>query len=429
MSVSQPQQDRQVVKLKRILDVSRGMAATMDLDVLLNMIIGAACDVLDCERASIFLYDAQTDELWSKVATGVDEIRFPAAAGIAGAAAQTRQIVNVPDAYADPRFNRDVDKTTGFKTRNILSIPLENLAGELIGVLQTLNKNDGAFDTDDVDLAETLGAQAGVALHRGRLLEEYAEKQRLSRDLHIARTIQQAYLPKHNPELAGYQITGWNRSADETGGDCYDFIPLDDGRLAVFFADATGHGIGAALVIAQCRSLLRALLSLSADIGEVASRVNNLLEEDISEGRFVTAFVGIIDPREHRIDYVSAGQAPLLVFRGAEVESRESTGLPLAVLSGEQFEAVRLDLPPGGMFVLLTDGFFEAPAPDGELFGEERVIELIQQNATLPLEDLTQMLHNQVLRFCEGAPQSDDLTAVLIRRDADAGAPSLGVGD
>ena len=416
MSVSPSDPIRQIERLRRILDVSRGMAATVDLDSLLTMIINAARDVLDCERGTVFLYDAKTRELYSKVATGVDEIRFPADAGIAGSAAQSRRIVNVPDAYADSRFNRDVDKQTGFRTHSILSIPLENLEEQLIGVLQVLNKRGGAFDESDEDLAATLGAQAGVALHRGRLLEEYAEKQRISRDLHIARTIQQAYLPKAAPQLEGYEIAAWNRSADETGGDCYDFIPMCDGRLAVFFADATGHGIGAALIVAQCRSLLRALLSVSTDIADIAARVNDLLEQDISEGRFVTAFIGAIDSAAHRIDYVSAGQAPLLIYRDGEVETRQATALPLAVMPDEDFEQASIEMSPGTLFVLLTDGFYEAPDPNGALFGDDRVVNMIKQHASAPVPDLITGLYERVLAFSQNARQADDLTAVLIRR-------------
>ncbi|MBU0639305.1 MAG: GAF domain-containing protein, partial [Planctomycetes bacterium] len=227
----------QLRQLTRILDVTRRLAATTDLDVLLGMIVEAACDVLDCERATIFLYDDAAHELYARVATGADEIRFAAELGIAGAAAQQRVVVNVPDAYADERFNQEIDRQTGFHTRNLLTFPLENLEGELMGVLQALNKAGGPFDQDDEALARLLSAQAGVALHRWRLLEEYAEKQRLARDLHIARNIQQDLFPRDNPTISGYEIAGWNRPADETGGDCYDFFPLYDGRLAVLLAD------------------------------------------------------------------------------------------------------------------------------------------------------------------------------------------------
>jgi sigma-B regulation protein RsbU (phosphoserine phosphatase) len=405
-----------IQRLRRILDVTRQMAAQTDLDALLATIIDAAREVLGSERATLFLFDAEASELYSRVATGTAGIRFPATAGIAGTAAQTRQVVNVPDAYADPRFNRDVDRRTGFRTRNLLTIPLENLDGALIGVLQVLNKRNGAFDADDEELARTLGAQAGVALHRATLLEEYAEKQRLARDLDIARSIQQAYLPKANPQVPGWDIAGWNRSADETGGDCYDFIALPDGRLGLFLADATGHGIGAALVIAQCRSLLRALLSVSNDLRAVAARVNDLLEADISEGRFVTAFIGVLDPAAGTIEYVSAGQAPLLLIDSARAENRDATGLPLGVMPQATFEVERVTLRPGALFVLLTDGFYEAAAPSGELFAVERVCDFVQARAAAPLERLIADLHEAITHYTAHGPQADDLTAVLVRR-------------
>jgi phosphoserine phosphatase len=206
----------QIEKLRCILDISRRLAATTDLDELLSMIIEAARQVLDCERATIFLYDPERHELFSRVATAAESIRFPADRGIAGAAATQGAVVNVPDAYADPRFNPQIDRETGFRTRNLLTLPLENLDGDLMGVLQALNKPAGPFDRTDEDLACVLGAQAGVALHRWRLLEEFAAKQRMARDLELARTIQQAQFPEDAPVVPGYQIAGWNRPADET---------------------------------------------------------------------------------------------------------------------------------------------------------------------------------------------------------------------
>lgn len=407
-----------IARLTRLLEVARGMAATTDLDVLLTVIVGAAMDVLECERATIFLYDSERDELYSRVAAGAGEIRFPATVGVAGAVAQTRKVLNIPDAYADARFNRDVDRKTGFRTRNLLTVPLENLNGELMGVLQGLNKTTGPFADEDEEMAAVLGAQAGVALHRARLLEEYAVKQRLARDLDIARTIQRAYLPESNPTIDGYDVAGWNRSADETGGDCFDFIALPDGRWAVMLADATGHGIGAALIVVQFRAALRALLTTTHDVAEVAARVNDLLSDDITEGRFVTAFLGVFDPAAHRIEYVSAGQAPLLLIGTDGVASRDATGFPLAIMPGAEFGVESWDLTPGSTFLLLTDGFYEAADPEGELLGDARVAEFVRARPDLPAKELIGALLAEVERFSAGAPQADDLTAVVIRRRA-----------
>ncbi len=405
-----------VQNLRRLLTVTRQMAATLDLGELLGTIVDAAREVLDCERATVFLYDKKSDELYSRVATGVESIRFPATRGIAGAAAAQRTIVNVPDAYADKRFNQEIDKQTGFRTRNLLTFALENLDGELMGVLQALNRRGGPFTTEDEELAKVLSAQTGVALHRYMLLEEFAEKQRMARDLEIARKIQQAQFPKHNPEAPGYEIAGWNRSADETGGDCYDFMPLPDNRLAVLLADATGHGIGAALVIAQCRSLTRALLSVSREVPFVAARVNAILAEDLSEDRFVTAFLGVLDTQAHRLEYVAAGQGPLLCISPDGVESRVATGLPLAIVKEFDCAAERFDFAPGATVVLLTDGFYEAASPSGELYGEARVVEFISAHPELPPGEMIEALYQEIQRFTHGARQADDLTAVLIRR-------------
>jgi len=410
---------RENENLRRILDIARYMAVTNDLDVLLGTIVEATCEVLGCDRATIFLYDANSDELYSRVAKGVDAIRFPADRGIAGQAAKERACVNVPDAYADSRFNPEVDKETGYHTRNLLTFPLENIQGNLIGVLQALNKADGPFTKEDEELARVLSAQAGVALDRGRLLEEYAEKQRMQHDLDIARGIQQALFPKRNPVVEGYEVAGWNRSADETGGDAYDFVPLEDGRLAIFLADATGHGIGAALIIAQCRSLLRAMLSVTQDLPTIATSVNDLLVQDLADDRFVTAFIGILDAQAHTIEYISGGQGPLILLSPDGIENRVADAIPFAVAPGIQFdEPQRFEFVPAATLALLTDGFYEATNPLDEQFGEERVIEFVQQKAAVPVVRLIDELHAEIERFTQGCKQADDLTAVLIRRNA-----------
>lgn len=406
-----------VTRLRRLLDITRQMAGTTDLDELLGMIVAAAVEVLACERATLFLYDKQQQELYSRIATGIRSLRVPADRGIAGAAAQQRTVVNVPDAYADPRFNPAIDRQTGFRTRNLLAVPLENLTGELMGVLQTLNKQDGAFTAEDEELARTLAAQAGVALHRHALLEEYAHKQRMARDLELARHIQQALFPKANPVVSGYEVAGWNRCADETGGDCYDFIPVTDGRQALLLADATGHGIGAALVIAQCRSLLRAMLSVTADLSVIATHVNEILGEDLTDDRFVTAFVGLLDPSRHRLEYFSAGQGPLLFMHAGGVEERRATGVPLAVVEGLPFDVAAFEFAPGDTVALLTDGFFETINSAGEQYGVERVTQVLQARAGLPLDALIRELNDDISRFSGSAPPADDLTAVFVRRD------------
>ncbi|MCG3128912.1 MAG: hypothetical protein CHACPFDD_03808 [Phycisphaerae bacterium] len=414
----------QVEKLRQVLEVTREMGATTDLDLLLHLIIAAARRVLNCERVSIFLMDHARNELYSRVTTTGEEIRFPADAGIAGAAARERRVINVPDAYADARFNRDVDRSTGFRTTSLLTFPLENSEGGLVGVMQTLNKHGGPFDADDEDLGRVLSAQAGVALHRWFLLRQYAEKQRQDRELELAREIQQGLFPDADPSLAGYQIAGWNMPADRTGGDCYDFFSLDDGRLVVLLADATGHGIGAALVIAQCRSIIRAMLSVTDDLRRIAIAVNGILCEDLLDGRFVTAFLGFLDPRRHELTYVSAGQGPVLfVDGGGAVISRPAEDPPLAVIENLAGSMARFEFAPGATLLVATDGFFEALNTRSEQFGTQRVIDHLVAARRHEPRDLLDGLHRAVVAFSGIEPQADDLTAVLIRRCWDVAEP------
>lgn len=418
-----PGRRTRVADLERLLEVSRQLGATVELDPLLTAIADAATDVLDCERASVFLVDAAAGELSSRVATGIEdspirEIRFPVGKGLAGEVARCGETISIPDAYADSRFNPEFDRKSGFRTRSLLALPLRGHDGGVVGVLQALNRRGGSFDAEDERLAAILCGQAGVAIQRQALLAAFAEKQRIQRELHLARGIQQALLPKEPPLLPGLDIAGWNRPADETGGDSFDFLPLADGTVAVALADATGHGIAAALVMSETRALLRAAVRQTADLVRVVREVNDLLCLDLPDGRFSTAFFGILAAKDRSLRFVSAGQGPILHHDAAAdvVRSLPTHGLPLGIMPGVDYDAeTSLVLAPGDSLVLLTDGFYEWQRADGEQFGEERVAGWVRDHCDLSATDTIAGLVEAVLSFAEGTPQADDLTAVVIR--------------
>ncbi len=418
--------------VEKVLQISRDMVATADLDDLLGVIIARSMELLDSERASLFLYEPQTQELVSKIATGEKEIRFSARTGIAGAVVQTREVLNIADAYADERFNREVDRRTGFRTRNILAVPLVDYSGDLVGVLEVLNKRSGSFGLGDESLARTLGAQAGVILQRARLLAHYVEKQRMEQSLAIARQIQQDLLPKHNPAVEGFDVAGWSCPADETGGDVYDFFELSPGRWTLTLADATGHGVGPALVIAEARAMLRALscevcpgrsggdaAPVALDIPAVLERVNNLLAMDLASTRFVTCFFALLDGPGATVRYASAGQGPILFYRRAadEFEELTATGLPLGVVEDMVYdEQVQRRLDGGDMMAVVTDGFFEAVSAGDEQFGMERVRQVLRRDRDLPAGEIIANLRQAVDEFTDFAPQADDLTAIVVKK-------------
>ncbi|MCK6482675.1 MAG: SpoIIE family protein phosphatase [Phycisphaerae bacterium] len=415
---------KRVADFQRLLEVTRYLGATVELGALLARIAEAGTAVLDCERATVFILDRATNELYSRFATGVaesgmQEIRFPATLGIAGEVARTGQLVNVPEAYADPRFNPEVDRKSGFRTHNILTCPLRDHDNSIVGVLQLLNKRGRPFDARDEELAYYLGAQAGVAVQRQMLLEHFAQKQQMQRDLNIARQIQQGLLPSENPKVAGFDAAGWNQPADETGGDCFDFMTLPDGKLALAIADATGHGIGPALVIAECRALFRATILRTTDLARVVTDVNYLLHEDLPDDRFVTAFFGVLDPKACTVDMISGGHGPILWFEGAtgQITEIEPQGLPLGVMDGIEYDPPeRRTFAPGDMLALITDGFFEWARADGEQFGTDRIYELLRIHRERPAAEIIARIYEAVRAFAPGTKQGDDLTAVIVKR-------------
>ncbi len=228
--------------MEAILAVTSKLAAPFDLRTMLSEVVSAAKQVLQADRGSVWLYDAAADQLVLEVAAGMAPVRVATTFGLAGACARSRQIINVPDCYADARFNPDVDKRSGYRTRCMLTLPLVDHKDVLVGVMQVLNKLDGIFDEDDEDLAIVLAAQCAVALQRVRMTEDLIEGEKMRQELETARVVQMGTLPSIMPVVAGYDLYGTFQPAELTGGDTFDLSIVDQGLLTVL-ADATGHGI------------------------------------------------------------------------------------------------------------------------------------------------------------------------------------------
>ena len=278
--------------LAKILEVTRALAAPFDLLAMLTTVTAAARQVLQAERASVWLHDAAADELVLEVATDVGRVRIPVGSGLVGTCARERQVINVPDCYADPRFDPSVDKRTGYRTRCSLTLPLIDYKDQLVGVMQVLNRTGGVFDATDEQLATALAAQCAVALQRVRMTDALLEGERMRKELELARAVQMSSLPAVMPAVPGYDAYGMSRPATETGGDTFDLAQLGNGMLIVL-GDATGHGIAPALSVTQMHAMLRMALRLRTDLETAYLELNNLLSETLAEDRFITAFIGV----------------------------------------------------------------------------------------------------------------------------------------
>jgi len=404
--------------LETILAVTRALAEPFELDPLLAEVARAACSVMRAERASVWLLDAAAQQLFIEVSSDLQQTRVPVGTGLVGRCAASRAPINVPDCYADPRFNAEVDRRSGFHTRCSLSVPLVDHDHTLVGVLQILNKHDGVFDTGDEALASALAAQCAVALARVRMTASVMAAERLRQELELARVVQLSTLPTAMPDLPGYAMHGTFLPAQQTGGDTYDLALTEHGLLVVL-ADATGHGIAPALTVTQMHAMLRMALRMGADLDAAFRHVNDQLAATLPDGRFVAACIGLLDPLRHRLRLLSGGQAPILHFQAArgECSSHRATSFPMgaAVLSQPK-PAIELTLAPGDLLVLITDGVFEYEAPGGEQFGKARLEALLRAHHTDTPASLADRILTAVQVFARGAPQEDDITMVLLKR-------------
>lgn len=404
--------------LEPILAVASKLAAPFDLKTMLREVVDAAKQVLDAERGSVWLYDPASDELVLEVATGVGEVRVPAGKGLVGSCARSRAVINVRDCYNDPRFDATTDKRTGYHTRCLLTLPLVDHKDVLVGVMQVLNKSQGVFEEDDEHVAAVLAAQCAIALQRVRMTEALIEGEKMRQQLEMARVVQMSTLPATMPSVPGYDVYGTFRPADLTGGDTFDLALIDQGLLVVL-GDATGHGIAPALSVTQMQAMLRMSFRMGADLETAFRQVNDQLANYLADDRFITAFIGLLDPATHRLRFHSGGQAPIVYYRAAtqSCERYNPTSFPLAAMPIQALRpAIALDMQPGDILALLSDGIYEYRNAADEEFGEQRVEDILAAHRDLPVAELSARVLGAVQAFAGNAMQEDDMTVVLVKR-------------
>jgi serine phosphatase RsbU (regulator of sigma subunit) len=265
-------------------------------------------------------------------------------------------------------------------------------------------------------VAERIRGHVAAALREAELQNEL---ERVHHDLDIARSIQQNLLPTKSPGMDQFEVAGWNQPADQTGGDYFDWQELPDGQIAISLGDATGHGIGPALVSTSCRAYARASFLANGHQNGLLDRLNKLLLEDLSANRFVTFAVAVVEPSSSNMKVLSAGHGPILWYRYAtdQINVLEAQGIPLGMLPGAKYGCgTQVHLAPGDMLVLVTDGFYEWANPEGEEFGVPRLEAVIREFRDQQPDKLILKLREAVMNFCRGTEQQDDLTAVILRR-------------
>lgn len=287
--------------------------------------------------------------------------------------------------------------------------------------------NAERIDRTEIELLRLATEVCSTAIDNALRHLDSLERESLREQLRLAGSIQQSLLPKQAPDVAGVELDGCNVPCDDSSGDYYDYFALDAHRVGFVVADATGHGIGAALIATTARAALRALLhqrrgSAQIDLGEVLAQLNALAESDMADDKFITLLIGLYDTRTRELTYASAGHDPPLMVmrRGAQrIEQLEATGLPLGMFAGTTYEEVTIaPLAVGDLLLLATDGVNEARNGAGEQFGMDRLHALLREAADLSATEVINRLIDEHQAFTELRPREDDITVICLRATA-----------
>jgi sigma-B regulation protein RsbU (phosphoserine phosphatase) len=278
-----------------------------------------------------------------------------------------------------------------------------------------------SYTDEELAFANALANQAIIALVNAWLVEEAIESRRLEEELAIAKSIQERLFPKRIPEANGYEIAAHSTPTRHIGGDYYDAIALDDGRLLLAIADVSGKGVPAALLMSNVQATLRALASSEIDLAASASRINEIIYANTDLNKYATFFYGILDPKRNTLVYTNAGHNPPILQRvGGDVETLETGGLPVGLMPGSGYEVGVVEIEEGDVLALYTDGVTEAENTEGEEYGPERLESLVREGASESALGLLERIVGDVARFAAGMPQGDDITAMVVKRLASA---------
>jgi sigma-B regulation protein RsbU (phosphoserine phosphatase) len=416
---SETEDSARALKLYRgLVEVSTRIYSITDFNELFAAILDIACRVMTAEAGSLFLINPEGN-LELVIARGSGGAAMPAVRivvprghGIAGWVLENRESALVADAYTDPRFYKEVDRKTGFRTRSILCVPLVRNQKE-IGVLQVLNPTEKeAFDATDLEAFEAYGMLAGNAIDRLRDIERQQEMTRVDQELAFAREIQNSFLPQKLPDLPGLGFAATYRPASNIGGDFYDVFEIGPDEIYFVVGDVSGKGIPAALLMAQSLSTLRLIIKPGISPVEALTRWNEMLCGHTVRGMFITAILGRITPSQRLVELSSAGHChPFCITSDGKAGLvNVENSPPLGILDGLQCHLTSTHLSPGEWLIFYTDGLTEAFSPQNNLLEIEGVKRLLSQTHFTSAGDIvTKLQEGEALHRKDAAPH-DDLT-------------------
>jgi len=408
--------------LALISKVGITLLSSSTLEQTLEQIVSLVFEAVPADRCLLMMRDEHSEELRVAVARLRDRV------GEVGEIRVSRNVMDevvirgksvlTSDAQHDPRFASGTVVLQG--VRSVLAVPL-GVSEKVFGIIYADSPiAEGRFTEDHLKVLTTLASVAAIRVENARLVEARFQQERLERELQLAMEIQQRFQPTAPPVVPGYEFQGISFPCYEIGGDYYDFIQRDDGRLVIALGDVSGKGTAAALLMSSLHAAIHAQTGSHDTLVETISAVNRYLADNIPPNRFVTLFYAELDPESGAVSFLNAGHnPPLIVHAAGTVEQLASGGLPLGIKADADYREGRTHLQTGDVLVIYSDGVTEAASPSGEEFGPTRLYEVVSRNVDASAAGIRDRIESALTKFSQGTPAADDITLVIVKRQAE----------
>lgn len=414
-------------KLEALLKINRNLSNSLSLDDILPGILDSLFAIFPSADRGFIVMEAEGDQLqtrWVKTRHARDETEtVRISRTIIRRVISTGEPILSFDAMEDSRFDSS-ESIADFSIKSMICAPLGDADGKMFGAIQIdSTQGRGQFIEEDIDLLCGVAAQAGMLITNAQMHEKAMHQQEVEQDLKLAIEVQKAFLPQSPPDAPGYQVESFYQAAHHIGGDYFDYIELPGGRIGVVVADVVGHGVAAAMFMAKLAFETRFCLASEPDVARAIEKLNDRMSI-VDVERFITFLLVVIDPASKNVTIVNAGHMPPVVRHaqnGAITEpGEEESGLPIAIDTGMDYEAVTLPVEVGDVMLLYTDGINEAMDADDNEFGIEAIRKLAADSDSDTIKD---RIVDAVLGHMGDTPPFDDMCMVVIRRTESANPP------
>jgi len=407
--------DRKAEEFASLVDLSQSITGAMEFKELAEKVINATAHVCHGDFSWLLIEENNEVSVPAAYNIGNREARELSLALLAESGPSTRVVTIFRDKKLRVQIQND---TLTFSFRSLAMSPLR-VKNRITGYLFVAIKKDSIFEEEDIQTIGAFANSAAMALENARMLETRLEKERLLKELEVARVIQRRLLPQSVPKPAFADLAVYFSPAYEVGGDYYDFFPLADRRLSFVIADVSGKGLAAAFIMAELKGIFESLAGVVGDPGQLLAKANDVLRKSLEKNRFVSASYGVIDPQDLTLRIARAGHMPFFISRSERMETYIPPGLVLGAadepLFSEKMKEISILLHSGDIIVFITDGISEAKNLIGNEFGYERLQSIVQSNRDAAAEPLLHRIVDEIKAFANQPVQHDDITLLVIK--------------